>query len=217
MLLRWSIYFCGLLLMALGIVFTIRAGLGTSSWDVLHIGLFYTLGLTIGTWSILVGALILTLSSILTREFPKLGAYVNMLTVGIFIDLYMQVPFLQTPVLFTGRITMLLSGLVIMAYGMAFYISARCGTGPRDSLMIALVEKTGYSISRVRRTIEIAVLLIGWLLGGPVFIGTVICTLFIGTLAGIAIPQCQQFTDALLRRLFYQEEYVSNSVIKEKM
>jgi hypothetical protein len=197
---RWSIYFTGLLIMAFGIVLTIKADLGTSPWDVLHIGLYYQLGLTIGSWAIIVGGGILLLSSIFTKKMPQAGAFVNMLTVGLFIDLYMMIPFLQTPAGYAGKIGMLLLGILVMGYGIGLYISAGCGAGPRDTLMLALVEKTGMKVSRIRSSIEVIVLLIGWSLGGPVFFGTIVCTLSIGYIIGFTLPYCQKATDALLLR-----------------
>ncbi|WP_224768226.1 YczE/YyaS/YitT family protein [Metabacillus idriensis] len=186
--------------MSLGIVLTIRAELGTSPWDVLHIGLYYQLGLTIGTWAIIVGGTILLLSSIFTKKWPQAGAIVNMLTVGVFIDLYLMMPFIQTPSSAAGKTLMLLMGIIVMGYGIGVYISAGCGAGPRDTLMLALVEKTGMKVSRIRSGIELIVLLIGWLLGGPVFIGTIVCTISIGFVIGITLPQCQKTTNALIEK-----------------
>ena len=191
--------------MSLGIVLTIRAELGTSPWDVLHIGLYYQLGLTIGTWAIIVGGTILLLSSIFTKKWPHPGAVVNMLTVGVFIDLYLMVPFIQTPPSAAGKTLMLLMGIIVMGYGVGLYISAGCGAGPRDTLMLALVEKTGMKVSRIRSGIELIVLLIGWLLGGPVFIGTIVCTITIGYVIGVTLPQCQKTTNALIKKTLRKE------------
>lgn len=205
---RWSIYFIGLLIMSLGIVLTIKAELGTSPWDVLHIGLYYQLGLTIGSWAIIVGGTILLLSSIFTRKLPQAGAFVNMLTVGLFIDLYLLLPFIQTPSGYAGKALMLLLGIIVMGYGIGLYISAGCGAGPRDTLMLALVEKTGIKVSRIRGAIELIVLFFGWILGGPVFIGTIVCTLSIGYVIGFTLPQCQKTTNALLEKTVKREPHV---------
>lgn len=194
--------------MSLGIVLTIRAELGTSPWDVLHIGLYYQLGLTIGTWAIIVGGTILLLSSIFTKKWPQAGAIVNMLTVGIFIDLYLMMPFIQTPSSAAGKTLMLLMGIIVMGYGIGVYISAGCGAGPRDTLMLALVGKTGMKVSRIRSGIELIVLLIGWLLGGPVFIGTIVCTISIGFVIGITLPQCQKTTNALIEKTLRKDPQV---------
>ncbi|UGB29628.1 MULTISPECIES: YczE/YyaS/YitT family protein [Bacillaceae] len=207
LLLKWSIFFIGLLIMSFGIVLTIKADLGVSAWDVLHIGLYKQLGLSIGSWTIIIGGLVLLSASLLTRKLPQVGAFINMFTIGIFIDLFIFLPVLKTPESFLGKMIMLVMGIVILCYGMGLYISAKCGAGPRDSLMMALVEKTGKSITFVRAWIEVIVLVIGWLLGGPVFIGTVIATISLGYVAGVMIPFCQNTTNLLFMKLLNKNQF----------
>lgn len=197
---RFLVYLTGLLVMSLGIVLLIVADLGATPWDVLHVGLFYQLGLTIGTWSIIVGIVVLATSTVISKEFPKMGAFLNMVLIGFFIDMYLLLPFMQTPISLSGKILMFCFGILIYCYGMGLYISAKLGAGPRDSLMIALTTKTGWPIGRVRACMEIIVLVVGWQLGGPVFWGTIIIGLAIGPIAGYALPQCQALTDHILEK-----------------
>ncbi|EZP76270.1 hypothetical protein H839_13374 [Parageobacillus genomosp. 1] len=208
-LFRWAIYFIGLLVMSFGIVLTIKADVGCAPWDVLHIGLYRKFGLTIGTWSIIVGIVILALSSLLVKQLPKLGAFLNMLFVGIFIDMYMMIPYLQTPATIAGRFAMLLIGIVIAGYGMGLYISAKVGAGPRDSLMLALMDLTGWKVQYIRIGMEGVVLLAGWLLGGPVSIGTLIFCVTIGSVAGIALPQCRKITERIIEPIHVETQGLS--------
>lgn len=198
---RFFIYILGLLIMSLGIVLLIKADIGATPWDVLHVGLHYQFGLTIGTWSIFVGVAILSLATIISKEFPKIGAFLNMLLVGIFIDMYFLLPIIQTPDDWIGKSLMFAAGLLLNGYGMGLYISASFGAGPRDSLMIALTDRTGWKVTYVRACIEIIVLIVGWQLGGPVFVGTVVFSFVIGPIVGIALPQCQKLTDHFLSKL----------------
>jgi uncharacterized protein len=208
-LFRWAIYFIGLLVMSFGIVLTIKADVGCAPWDVLHIGLYRKFGLTIGTWSIIVGIVILALSSLLVKQLPKLGAFLNMLFVGIFIDMYMMIPYLQTPATIAGRFAMLLIGIVITGYGMGLYISAKVGAGPRDSLMLALMDLTGWKVQYIRIGMEGVVLLAGWLLGGPLSIGTLIFCVTIGSVAGIALPQCRKITERIIEPIHVETQGLS--------
>ncbi|WP_409270767.1 YczE/YyaS/YitT family protein [Neobacillus sp. SCS-31] len=198
---RFAIYTVGLLIMSLGVVLLIKSGSGASPWDVFHVGLYYHFGLTVGTWSIIVGVAILAAAAFISREFPHIGAFLNMILVGIFIDIYMLLPFLQEPSGFLGQVVMFSSGLLLMGYGMGIYISASLGTGPRDSLMAAIIGKTGWKVRNVRGAIELIVLIIGWRLGGPVSWGTIAFCIAIGPLAGIALPQCFALTDGILEKL----------------
>ncbi|MFT4412750.1 YczE/YyaS/YitT family protein [Fredinandcohnia humi] len=208
--LKWSAYFIGLLIMSLGIVLIIKANLGASPWDVFHIGLYKQLGLTIGSWSIIVGFFILFVSSLLLKRLPQIGAFLNMIFVGIFIDMYMMIPFFGTPSSLTGKIIMLLTGVIVNGYGMGIYISSRVGAGPRDSLMLALTELTKWKVQYIRTGIEIIVLSIGWILGGPVFWGTIVYSVAIGYAVGFTLPQCQRVFDELKGRLDKSPEIKAN-------
>lgn len=203
---KWSIYFIGLLIMSFGIVLMIRADLGSAPWDVFHIGLFYQLGLTIGTWSIIVGFFILAISSLIVKRLPSVGAFLNMLMVGIFIDMYLFIPYLKTPNSIFGQLFMLVLGVLVIGIGIGVYISSRCGAGPRDSLMIALTEKTGLKVQYIRLAMELIVLCVGWLLGGPVFIGTILFSFTIGPIVGWTLPSCQKTTDNILYKIQHKND-----------
>jgi uncharacterized membrane protein YczE len=198
---RFIIYLFGLLVMSLGIVLLILADLGPSPWDVLHVGLYYKFGLTIGSWNVIAGFFILGVSAMISKSIPQFGAFLNMILVGLFIDMYLMIPFLQTPSSLTGKVVMFVVALLINCYGMGLYISAQLGAGPRDSLMLAITSKTGWKVGKVRSTMEVLVLIIGWRLGGPLFWGTIVISLMIGVIAGFSLPQCQRFTNFILQRL----------------
>lgn len=198
--------------MSLGIVLVIRADLGSAPWDVLHIGLYKQFGLTVGSWSIIVGFIVLGSASLLSKSFPQLGAFLNMLLVGLFIDMYLFLPWLKTPSSLLGQFFMLIIGIILMAYGMSFYISANCGAGPRDSLMLVLMKKTSSKVQWIRFFMEIVVLTVGWILGGPVWIGTIIFCLTIGHVTGIALPQCQTIVNRWMENSPVQVENPSSNV-----
>ncbi|KKB36366.1 YczE/YyaS/YitT family protein [Bacillus thermotolerans] len=198
---RLIIFIVGLLLMSLGIVLSIRADLGATPWDALHVGLYEQFGLTVGTWSVLTGVLILGAASLYLREWPQFGAYLNMLLVGLFIDLFLMMPMIVTPMHFMGKLMMFITGIVVMAYGMAFYLSARLGAGPRDSFMLAVMKKTGWKVSHVRRGMEVIVMIAAWLIGGPIHIGTLLFSVCMGTAVGVSMPQCQRFSDIIISKV----------------
>ncbi|OIJ22498.1 hypothetical protein BKP45_04705 [Anaerobacillus alkalidiazotrophicus] len=198
MIKRWLIFLVGLMVMSLGVVLMIEANLGVAPWDVLHIGLTKQIGLTVGTWSILVGICIIAIASLIMKEWPKSGALINMLLVGMFIDTFRL--FIDTPTTIVGQYVMLFTGILVIGYGIGLYIAPKCGAGPRDSLMIAITEKSGWKVQYVRAVMEIVVLSIGWSLGGPVFIGTILFSLTIGNIVGITLPQCQRLVDRIIER-----------------
>lgn len=184
---RWLFFLCGLVVMALGFTLTIKGNkLGIGPWDVLHVGLFMNFGLTIGTWAIVAGLVIIALTAVLTRRIPQVGTFLNMVLVGVFIDIFnFIIPDIETML---GQIIVFALGIILAGVGIGFYVAPKIGAGPRDSLMLFVVEKTGLSISVVRAGIEVAVAFAGWLLGGPVGIGTIAVALTTGRIVQFTLP-----------------------------
>lgn len=177
-LMKTLIFFIGIMIMSFGIAMIIEADLGVSAWDVLHIGLFKTFGLTIGTWSQIAGFAVIAATYFIDKTILAIGTLLNMLFVGWFIDLSLFI--LPTMDHWLGQTFFLLTGILIMGMGSGMYISSKLGPGPRDSLVIVLSKKFNWSIGRIKTAMEVIVLVIGWFLGGPVFIGTIISSVMIG-------------------------------------
>ncbi len=175
---RLCIFFVGIFVLSLGVVMIIKADLGVSAWDVLHIGLNKTFGLTVGTWSQIVGLFIIFITLLINKNIISIGTVLNMIFIGFFIDFFLYVMPQMDNIVY--QYMFLFVGLIIMGVGAGLYITASLGPGPRDSLMIALTKKYGWSVKKVKTTMELLVLIIGWFLGGPVFIGTVITAILIG-------------------------------------
>jgi uncharacterized membrane protein YczE len=169
----------GLLLFGLGIVLTIKSNLGTAPWDALHLGLIHYIPLTLGQVSQLTGILVIVISFCLGMK-PGWGTVANMYFIGIFIDFFMDSKWIPIPTHWSFQVGLLLAGIWIIGWGSFFYLSAALGAGPRDSFMVGTVEKTGWSVWKVRTVIESSVAILGYLLGGPIGIGTVIIALTLG-------------------------------------
>lgn len=194
---QWTFFFAGLLVMSLGISMTIKGEIfGVGPWDVLHIGLFKQLGLTIGTWSILMGLFIIICSSLYLRQWPRLATWLNMMLVGMFIDFFnWLLP--STNMLFL-EITYFVLGFLILGIGCAFYISASVGAGPRDTIMMIIVEKFGGSVRMARTIMEVFAVTAGWLLGGPVGVGTIVLALGTGQIIQMALPVFKKRLEQLI-------------------
>ncbi|WP_288583001.1 MULTISPECIES: YczE/YyaS/YitT family protein [Lysinibacillus] len=188
---RWTFFIGGLMVMSLGITMSIKGKIvGTSPWDVLHIGLFQNFGLSIGTWSIVTGFFIVGSTSIVLRQWPKLGTWLNMLLIGSFIDVFNWM--LPSTDVYGLQITYFIIGLFVLSFGCGMYIAPNMGAGPRDTLMMILVEKFGGSIKTARMGIEVLVTIVGWLLGGPVGVGTVLIALTSGYIVQYSLPYCRK-------------------------
>lgn len=171
--------FFGLFLYSLGIVMTINANLGLAPWDVFHQGLSIKTGITMGQASISVGMVLVILDSLFGEKLGW-GTLSNMLFIGLFMDILMLnhlVPVFQPVIL---KLIMMLLGMFVIGVASYFYISTGFGSGPRDGLMVVLTKKTGKSVRFVRNSIELSVLVIGYVMGGSVGIGTAIMAVATG-------------------------------------
>lgn len=180
----------GLFLYALGIVVTMNAHIGYAPWDVFHVGLAKTTGMTIGTASIITG-IIIGIVTVWLGEKVGIGTILNMVLIGVFLDILISLQIIPIARDFVFGIIMMIVGLFIIALASYFYIGSAFGAGPRDSLMVALTRKTGLPIGVCRGTIELLAVFVGWWLGGMVGIGTIISAFVIGF--------CVQITFKLLK------------------
>ncbi|GAB3246123.1 YczE/YyaS/YitT family protein [Arthrobacter pigmenti] len=176
---RLARLFTGLFLYGTAIAFMVRANLGSSPWDVFGQGLSRTVGISFGVATIAISAMVLLLWIPLKQPLG-FGTVANAVLVGIFADLAMLV--LDTPNHLLLQSAMFLVGLLMLAFASALYIGAGMGPGPRDGLMTGLVRVSGLPVWVVRTSLELFVVVIGWMLGGVVGIGTVVFALTIGPL-----------------------------------
>lgn len=175
----------GLFLYGIAIALMVRAGIGVSPWDVLAQGVSLKTGIPFGFVTNLIGLVVLAFW-IPLRQKPGLGTVLNVLLVGpsaqLGLDLLPQQTELWAQVLFFA------AGLVLLAVATGLYIGPRLGPGPRDGLMTGLHARTGRPIWMVRTAIEVTVLIIGWVLGGNVGVGTLAFALLVGPLCSLTLP-----------------------------
>ncbi|HEY9350164.1 MAG TPA: hypothetical protein VIP75_05685 [Acidothermales bacterium] len=177
--------FAGLALYGFSMALMIEATLGLNPWDVFHQGVAERAGWTFGTVTIVVGALVLLLW-IPLRQRPGIGTVSNVIVIGIAVDASLWL--VPTPSSLAVRIVFLAVGVVLNGVASGAYIGANLGPGPRDGLMTGLVARTGRSVGLIRTGLELAVLGVGWLLGGTLGIGTLAYALAIGPLVQIFLP-----------------------------
>ncbi|WP_433386608.1 YczE/YyaS/YitT family protein [Micromonospora sp. KLBMP9576] len=183
---RLTQLYAGLVLYGLSMALMIHSGLGLDPWDVFHQGLSELTGLSFGTVTIAVGALVLLLW-IPLRQRPGLGTVSNVLVIGLVVDATLALLPAGGPL--AVRVGMLAAGIVANGAATGLYLGARLGPGPRDGLMTGYVaRRPGRSVRLVRTVIEVVVLALGWLLGGTVGVGTVAYALAIGPLTQFFLP-----------------------------
>lgn len=178
----------GLFLYGFTMAMMVESTLGLDPWDVFHEGLAKQVPLSFGQVVIVVGALVLLLW-IPLRQKPGIGTILNVLLIGLAADFGIAV--IDQPDSIWLRGVLLVGGVVGNGFAGALYIGAQLGPGPRDGLWLGLVRRTGRSVRFWRTVIEVTVLVVGFVLGGTVGLGTVLYALTIGPIVQIFLPLVQ--------------------------
>ena len=169
-----------------GIYLAIQANIGVGPWDVLNLGVAKTFGVLYGTASVTIAFAILVIDALL-REPIGLAMFIDAVVVGKTVDFFNCLDLVQPCSSLLTGVPMMLLGLVILAYTQYFYMAAALGCGPRDTLLVALAKRAGrVPIGAVSVALLSAATLIGWLLGGPVGVGTLLFAFGMGPVMQLA-------------------------------
>ena len=208
--------FIGLFLFAVGIVLTINANLGLSPWDVFHQGISRLTGITMGQASIAVGVILVIFDAFLGERLGW-GTLCNMLFIGLFMDLLMLNHWIPIYKDVLPSVIMMLLGMAVIGVASYFYIGAALGSGPRDGLMIALTKKTQKSVRFIRNSIELSALIIGFVLGGYVGIGTMIMALALGYIVQFSFKLLKFDVSSIEHRFIDQDlKFLKQKLIQKK-
>ena len=184
----------GLAMFGLGEAFLIAAHVGVSPWTVLAQGVSKNLECSIGTSTFFISSFVLFLWYPL-RQKPGLGTIFNIIIIAVVLDL--SVPYLPSFESSMLRLLMAAAGVFITGFGGAIYLVANLGPGPRDGLMSGLQRITDLPLAWVRGGIEVTAVVLGWLLGGVVGVGTLLFAFGIGPALATSI--------LILRRWFNEQ------------
>ena len=207
--LRAIILFIGLLIAHLGVTLSFLAHLASDPFNVLVQGLFHSLEnltgfpfLTHGRVHIAVCFLIILVLLVVDRTYVKLGTIICMICGGPIIDMY---SFILAPILadmssLVGRLLMLVAGCVILAYGMTIVIKSDAGTGPNDLVAVVISDKLHSKFGITRIVVDVCFVAVGYLLGGLVGIGTIICAFCVGPVASYFLPVNERIVEKTLKR-----------------
>ena len=181
----------GLFLFGLGEAIIIGSGSGVSPWTVLAQGISSRSNLSIGMTTFLISVSIL-IFWIPLKQVPGIGTILNAIIIASAIDL--TIPYLPHPDSMVLKMLQACLGILIVGIGSGIYLSSNLGPGPRDRLMVGLQKKTDASIATIRTIIELLAVLMGWMLGGLVGIGTILFVFGIGPCVGIGLTLVEKLS-----------------------
>lgn len=177
---RVIVFVCGIFILALGAATLITANIGVATWDVLHIGLAKISSVSVGRWVQIVGITMVLMTCVFERKRPVVGSLLNIILVGFFLNIILGINIIPHFENIGARILLLIIGIILMGIGSGMYVASKVGAGPRDGMTLFLARRFSISVRLARTILEILALTIGWLIGGPVSIGTFISIPLIG-------------------------------------
>lgn len=187
-IIRYAFFFMGLVCFGLGIAISVKVKhLGLHPWDVLNVAISQQFGLSIGTWSVLIGLGLIVVSLFVSRKYVNIGTFLNALLIGPILDLFLWADVLPEATYSWIDYIWLLIGILIVGMGGGLYVAGGIGAGPRDGFMLSISDRTGFSVSKARMVVECVVLGIGYLLGGPVFIVTFFYTFILSPIFQVSL------------------------------
>jgi len=175
---QYLVFFLGLTLFGLGNAIAVKVQyVGLHPWEVLNVALYQHFGLSIGTWGVICGLFLIIISFFTARKYISIGTFLNALFIGPIMDFFLWLDILPEAANSWVDYLILLLAILISGIGGGMYVAAGLGAGPRDGFMLSISHKTKLSVSQARILVESFVLVIGFILGGPVFIATFLYTL----------------------------------------
>ena len=199
-IIRYTFYFVGLVFFGLGIAISIKVQhLGLHPWDVLNVALFQHFGLSIGTWSVIIGLLLIVVSLLVNKIYVNLGTFLNALLIGPIMDFFLWLDVLPVASHTWTDYLLLILGILIVGTGGGLYVAGGVGAGPRDGFMLSISDRTGLSVSKARIVVECVVLVIGYLLGGPVFIVTFFYTFLLSPVFQLSLKTFTRLRNVLCK------------------
>lgn len=172
---RFIFYVVGILLLTLGISFTIQSNLGTSPFDALLVGLSKKVGLTVGSWEIIIAFILIGCNALLKRQKPEFLGLLTSFITGIGIDMWLfLLHHLVTPEQWYSKVICFGIGLVVIGLGTAIYLQTNFAPIPIDRLTLIIQELTRTNIFFARTFILLVFLIMAIILHGPIGIGTIL-------------------------------------------
>ncbi|WNV80306.1 YitT family protein [Bacillus atrophaeus] len=204
---KYTFYVLGILILTLGISFTIQSDLGTSPFDAVVVGLSKNVGLTVGSWEIIIAFILICCNSFLKRQRPEILGLLTAFITGIGIDMWLFLLHnLLTPDLWYSKVICFGIGLVVIGLGTATYLHTNFAPIPVDRLTLIIKELTRTNIFFSRTFIYLLFLIVAIILNGPIGVGTLLTV----CLGGLILNSFMPFTEKILDRILTNSSTLPN-------
>jgi hypothetical protein len=196
---RLVFFIIGLTIMTFGVCMTIKvADIGVGAWDALNIALTEKVGLSVGKWVMIDGALLVIINSLLVKRRPDLLSLLTIIIIGSLVDFWLFTVFELFKVEpLMAKFGMLLLGILIVGLGAAIYLQAKFPQSPIDNFMLAIRERFGSNLMLAKTIGEITALVPAFILKGPISYGTFIITFTVGPAIQLFFPHFEKLMERL--------------------
>lgn len=195
-------YFIGLIVLTLGIALAVQSQLGTSPFDALLVGLYRTIGLSIGSWEVVVGFSMIVGNALMERKRPEYFALITSVVTGIGIDTWLFIisDFIAPQTWMTQSICLIFS-LFFTGLGIAIYLQSLVAPNPMDRSMIIVSNMTGWGMTVSRAAISVVLVIIAFFFNGAIGIGTLANAVLVGMMIQYLLPPFQKMRKKSLDKL----------------
>ena len=210
---KYPFYVLGILILTLGISFTILSDLGTSPFDALLVGLSINVGLTVGSWEVIIALILIYCNSLLKRQRPEFLGLLSAFITGIGIDIWLfLLQNLITPELWYSKVICFGIGLVMIGLGTATYLCTNFAPIPVDRLTLIIQELTKTTILFSRTFIYLVFLIMALIFNGPIGVGTLLTVCLGGLILNYFMPVTEKVLDRILIHSSTSPNYDKNNV-----
>ena len=197
----------GLTIAHLGVTLFLQADLGSDPFNVLIQGIFRKIPwpeswpVTHGRVHMVISFLIILVLLVVDRSYVRIGTLLCMVLGGPIIDVFTLLlkNVIHNASPFAWRVSCLVLGCVILAFGMTIVIKSLAGTGPNDLVAVVISDKARWKFGAVRIVVDVCFALAGFLLGGTIGLGTIICAFLVGPTAKIFFPVAEKICGNLVK------------------
>lgn len=195
---KYTFYVIGIFILTLGIFLTIQSNIGTSPFDALLVGLSKNVGLTVGSWEVIIAFILIGCNSMLSRQYPELLGFITAFITGLGIDMWLLLfRDIVTPEIWYSKVVCFGFGLILIGFGTATYLHTNFAPIPVDRLTLIIKKLTNTSISFSRTLIYLIFLLLAIIFSGPIGVGTLLTVCLGGLLLNYFMPITKKMLDTI--------------------
>lgn len=198
---KYIFFVLGIFILTFGIAFTIFSDLGTSLFDALLVGLSQSVGLTVGSWEIIIGLLMIVVNALLIRQRPEVLGVITAFVTGIGIDFWLFLfSDVMTPEVWYTKLLVFSIGIIVVGLGTAIYLHTNFAPIPVDRLTLIIKDlfKTNLFVSRT--LIYLMFLVLAFIFHGPIGVGTILTVCLGGLILNFFMPIVEKVLDPIIVR-----------------